>query len=116
MKKYAVKRTGNDKILSILSYDEKAKTYQIDIPEDVSEGEAPFLMALFLQKGCRHIDEEWSMRWVRGRIIPSSRQNIGQILRENHMSSYDEHQLLMLHGGRCCQDELYLEGIDADGT
>lgn len=48
MKKYAVKeeRYGN-KILSILVYDEDKKEFTIDIPEDVTKQEAPFMMSLF---------------------------------------------------------------------
>lgn len=41
------------------------------------------------------MNSDWSMRWVQSRIIPSSRQNIGEILRVNGMRSYDEHKLLL---------------------
>ncbi len=110
MKKYAVKeaRYGN-KILSILIYDEDKKEFTIDIPEDVTEQEAPFMMSLFVRRGIRHIGPEWSIRWIRERIVPSSRQNIGQILRENDMQVYDEYALLVKNEGRSCQDECYLE-------
>lgn len=92
-----------------MNYDEQSKTYTIDIPENVSYKEAPFMMSLFLKKGIRSVDSEWSMRWVRSRIIPSSRQNIGEILRVNGMRSYDEHKLLLKNEGRSCQDEFYIE-------
>lgn len=111
MKHYAVKSNGLDKVVSILNYEEDTKTYTIDIPEEITEQEAPFLMSLFLQKGIRHIDPDWSLRWVQSRIIPSSRQNIGEILRVNGLTFYDEHALLMKNQGRCCQDEYYLEII-----
>lgn len=109
MSRYAIKRNNRNKIVGILNYDEQAKTYTIDIPEDVSYKEAPFMMSLFLKKGIRSMDSNWSMRWVRSRIIPSSRQNIGEILRVNGMRSYDEHQLLLKNEGRSCQDEFYIE-------
>ena len=109
MKRYAIKRNHEEKIVSILNYDEEHKRYTIDIPEGITEKEAPFMMALFMQKGIRHIDSDWSLKWVQSRIIPSSRQNIGEILRVNNMHSYDEHALLIKNEGRCCQDELYLE-------
>lgn len=111
MKKYAVKKDKENKILSILTYDEEKKEFFIDIPENVTEHEAPFMMSLFVKRGIRHIDANWSMRWVRSRIIPSSRQNIGQILRVNHMKMYDEHLLLVKNQGRSCQDECYIEEI-----
>ena len=113
MKRYAIKRSTDDnhKVLSILNYDEQKREFTIDIPEDITQQEAPFLMSLFLEKGIRHIDPEWSMRWVRERIVPSSRQNIGQILRENHLEAYDEYFFLMQNQGRSCQDECYIEEL-----
>lgn len=45
------------------------------------------------------------------RIVPSDRQNLGQVLKENKLSEYDEFELLMLSNGRCAQDDLYLEEI-----
>lgn len=109
MSKYAIKRNNRSKIFGVLNYDVRTKKYTIDIPEDVSENEAPFMMSLFLKKGIRSIDSDWSMRWVQSRIIPSSRQNIGEILRANDMRSYDEHKLLLKNEGRSCQDEFYIE-------
>lgn len=109
MTRYAIKRSNKNKIVAILNYDENEKSYTIDIPENVSSKEAPFMMSLFLKKGIRKMDSDWSMRWVRSRIIPSSRQNIGEILRVNGMTSYDEHKLLMKNDGRSCQDEFYIE-------
>ena len=100
MQRYAVKRNETNRTVAILNYDEKSKTYTIDIP---------FMMALFIKKGIRRMDSEWSMKWVRSRIIPSSRQNIGEILRVNGMRSYDEHKLLIKNEGRSCQDEFYIE-------
>ena len=109
MKKYAIKRNNRNKIVGILKYDERTKKYTIDIPEDVLYKDAPFMMSLFLKKGIRSMNSEWSMRWVQSRIIPSSRQNIGEILRVNGMRSYDEHKLLLKNEGRSCQDEFYIE-------
>lgn len=61
--------------------------------------------------GIRHVDSTWSMKWVQSRIVPSSRQNIGQILRANGMESYDEYKLLLKSQGRSCQDEFYIESL-----
>ena len=67
------------------------------------------MLSLFLKKGIRKIDSDWSMRFVQSRIIPSSRQNIEEILRVNEMDFYDEHEFLLKNEGRCCQDEFYIE-------
>ena len=95
----------------MLNYDEQTRQYTIDSPEDVSFRETPFMLSLFLKKGIRSVDSKWSMRWVQSRIIPSSRQNIGEILRANGMRSYDEHKLLLKNEGRSCQDDFYIEDI-----
>ncbi len=111
MKKYAIKRNNREKIVSILNYDENNKSYTIEIPEGVTEKEAPFMMSLFIKKGVRYMDSDWSLKWVQSRIVPSGRQNIGEILRVNGMTSYDEHALLLKNNGRCCQDEFYIENM-----
>ena len=69
------------------------------------------VLALFLKKGIRILGNEWSMRWVQSRIVPSSRQNIDEILRVNGLDSYDEHELLLKNEGRSCQDEFYIEPL-----
>ena len=113
MKRYAIKNDfiGKDRILSILNYDEKTKQFSIEIPEGVSVKEVPYIMSAFLKKGSRKVDCDWSMKWVQARIVPHTRQNIGQILRANGMKRYDEHALLVKNQGRCCQDEYYIEEL-----
>lgn len=111
MNRYAIKRTNGNKVVAILNYDEMARTYTIDIPIGISSREAPFMLALFLKKVIRSLDQDASIRWVRSRIIPSSRQNIEEILEKNKMDSYDEHTLLLKSEGRSCQDEFYIKEI-----
>lgn len=48
------------------------------------------------------------MRWVRQRVTPPERQNLGQILKANNMAEYDEFKLLVKNEGRSCQDECYI--------
>lgn len=50
MSKYAIKRINRNKTVGILNYDEQTKRYTINIPEDVSDKEVPFMMSLFLKK------------------------------------------------------------------
>lgn len=111
MKQYAIKKNNVNKVVAILNYDEQKKSYTIDVPAGIDEREVPMLVSAFVKKGIRHVDNEWSMKWVQSRIIPSSRQNIGEILRVNKMTSYDEHTLLLKNEGRSCQDEFYLEAM-----
>lgn len=111
MKRYAIKRNNKDKVIGILNYDVENKSYTIDIAPNVNENEVPFMLSLAMKKDNRTVDSNWSKKWVQSRVIPSSRQNIGEILRVNGMTFYDEHTLLIKNEGRSCQDEFYLESI-----
>lgn len=45
------------------------------------------------------------------RIVPPDRQNLGQILKENNLESYNEFELLTMAKGRCSQDNYYIYPI-----
>ena len=112
MYKFAIKnKVYHDKTVGYLYYDETAKTYRIEIPDDVKSEEAPLILSDFIRKGVREIDHTWSLRWVQGRVTPQERQNIGQVLKNNGMKFYSEFPLLMKNKGWCCQDECYIEQI-----
>ena len=53
----------------------------------------------------------WSKVWVQQRIIPSDRQNLGRILKDNGLDSYDEFKLLTMTDGRCSQDYYYITAV-----
>ncbi len=112
MYRFAIKnRIYNDKTVGYLYYEEETQTYKIEIPDDVKSFEAPLILSDFIQKGERKIGNEWSLRWVQGRVVPPERQNIGQILKNNGMKFYSEFPLLVKSQGRCCQDECYIEQV-----
>ncbi|MBQ8062943.1 MAG: helix-turn-helix domain-containing protein [Clostridia bacterium] len=99
------------KDLAYLIYYEKAKKFYIELPEDADEWETPLLLSSFAKRGERTVNSYWSELWVRQRIVPTDRQNLGQYLRDNGLELYDEFSLLMLANGRCAQDEYYLTEI-----
>ena len=109
MRKFAIKNeVYQDKTVAWLYYKEEKKEYRIQIPEDTRCEEAPLIIAEFIHRNQRTISPDWSLRWVKERVIPPERQNIGSILKENHMEFYDEFPLLISNQGRSCQDECYL--------
>lgn len=109
MRKFAIRNERfGEKDIAFLSYDETRKEYEIEVPETTKSGEAPLIIADFIQKNQRKIGKEWSLRWVRARVTPPERQNLGQILKANNMAEYDEFKLLVKNQGRCCQDECYI--------
>lgn len=109
MRKFAIRsELYKEKDLAFLYYDEEKKEYEIEVPETTRSQEAPLIIAAFIEKGQRKIGKEWSLRWVQERVTPPDRQNIGQILRVNHMTEYDEFKFLVKNEGRSCQDECYI--------
>ncbi len=105
---------GSDKLLGFLFYHERTRRFYAEILEGIDEWEAPFMFCAHIEKGRYSIGSSWTMRWVRQRIIPSDRQNIGSILKENGLKYYDEYKLLCLSEGRCAQDEEYIVRTDHD--
>lgn len=66
----------------------------------------------FVRKGVYDVDDYWARRFVKERVIPPERQNIGSILRTIGAPYYTEFAILEYCGGRCCMDEFYLEEIE----
>lgn len=110
MKIFAV-RDENDaknKNLAYLFYYEREKLFFIELPDDADPWETPLLLDSFAKRRIRTVNAYWSKLWVQQRIVPPDRQNLGQILKENGLDTYDEYELLMLSKGRCAQDDYYL--------
>lgn len=110
MRAYAIRDASIDKgrDLAWLLYYEREDTFHIEISEDVDEWDAPLILSSFVKRGVRALDPYWSRVWVEQRIIPSDRQNLGMILKENGLTEYDAYRLLVLSDGRCAQDECFI--------
>lgn len=98
--------------LAYLLYYEIEKRFYIELPDDADPWETPLILSSFVKKGEKTVNSYWSKLWVQQRIIPSDRQNLGLILKDNGLKEYDEFELLMLAMGRCAQDDCYLVPID----
>ncbi len=106
--------SNKDNLLGYLFYYPKSKRFYTELLGSVDKWNAPFIFWGQIKKGEYSIGYEESLEFVRQRIIPPDRQNIGMILRDNNISEYDEYKLLTLSSGRCAQDDLYLIKIDTD--
>lgn len=111
MRIFAIKDEELTGILAYLLYYEQAKSFYIELPDHADPWETPLLLSSFLKRGEHTVNAYWSRMWVQQRIVPSDRQNLGQILKANGLDEYDEFKLLMLSNGRCAQDNCYLEEI-----
>lgn len=101
----------SQKDLAYLLYYETPKRFYIELPENPDPWDTPLLLSSFAKNGVKSINAYWSELWVQQRIVPSDRQNLGQILKDNRLKTYDEYELLMLGMGRCAQDDYYLVPI-----
>lgn len=110
MKIFAIRDESEkeNKNLAYLLYYEVEKRFYIELPEQADFWETPLLLSSFIKKNEKTVNSYWSKVWVQQRIIPTDRQNIGQVLRDNELHEYDEYDLLMLSMGRCAQDDYYL--------
>jgi Protein of unknown function (DUF2442). len=113
MKTFAIKDELDkvNKPLAYLIYYEKEKHFYIEIEENADPWRLPMLLSTFAERGETTVNSYWSKIWVSQRIIPSDRQNLGQILKENDLDAYDEFSLLEASLGRCAQDSFYLENV-----
>lgn len=102
------------KDLAYLIYYEADKRFYIELPDDADHWEIPLLLSSFVKRGVKTVNAYWSKLWVQQRIVPTDRQNLGQVLKENGLTEYDEFQLLILANGRCAQDSYYLEPVDEE--
>ena len=116
MKSYAIydKDLDRNAAIGYLYYYEKADSFIIELCEDLDEWEAPLLFQKFIREKRYTISREVSLMWVRERVIPSGRQNIGSILKNHKLNSYSEMAFLSLSKGKCSQDNCYLAEISEE--
>ncbi len=101
-------KAQKNRLLGYLLYYERSKRFFTELLEDTDKWTCPFIFSGCVEKGIYSIDSVWSGKFVGQRIIPTDRQNLGNILKENGLKEYDVFKLLALSEGRCAQDELYL--------
>ena len=98
---------------SWLYYDEEKKEFSIKIGKDANIQDLPLMLTFLAEKGEYEIGSEWAMKFVKSRIVPPERQNLGAILLAHGLKFYDEFEFLMFDMGRCSHDDYYLEEIEA---
>ena len=112
MKAYEMINEENGIFIGVLLYYERADAFIIELSETLDEWTAPFHFASYVRKGIYTIPRDACRMWVRARVVPNERQNIGTILRNYKLNVYDELRLLEIADGRCSQDELAIKKID----
>lgn len=101
----------NDKKIGMLTYDEDSNEFSIEVADDLTPEEAPFIFQHFMEKGYKTIPKEWCLHWVKERIIPSNRQLIGVIMENLGVPEYTEYNMLVAMNGKCTNDGCYIVPI-----
>lgn len=94
-----------------LTCDQSRGAFSVELADWTTANDLPLTLAPFAEVSDRVVPDEWAKRWVEERIVPPSRQNIGQVLRAHGIDEYDECELLAQSGGRCAQDDFYVREI-----
>ncbi|MGN0402248.1 MAG: hypothetical protein ACI4HQ_08320 [Acetatifactor sp.] len=113
MKSYAIydEELDREAAIGYLLYYEKAESFMIELCEDIDEWEVPLLFQGLVRKKTYTVPRDISLMWVKERVIPSGRQNIGSVLKNHKLKNYSEMALLRLAQGRCSQDNCYIEEL-----
>ena len=110
MEIYALHDETNEgsRTLAYLECYDRLHAFYFELPPDADPWDLPFILHEYARRGQHTIDAAWSATWVRSRLVPPERQNLGEVLSENGLTEYDELRLLRLTEGRCSQDGCYL--------
>ncbi len=115
MKIYSIRdKTVGDCDLAYFIVNERNGDCCIELCEGVDEWNLPFILDYYARKGELSIGRQHTLEFIRQRIIPPDRQNIGSILKDNGLEEYDEIKLFILSDGRCAQDECYIKRASYD--
>lgn len=95
----------------ILTYDTEKDSYEVDTSRDYPIEDMPAFLATAAYQGMYHLDNHYALMFVRERVIPPDRQNIGEILRIIGAPYYTEFVILDYLKGRCVRDEFTLREI-----
>ena len=112
MKSYLIIDGEVERSIGVLLYYEKDNSYIIELEDTLDEWNAPLMFAPFVKRDIYTIPREICYLWVKERVVPSSRQNIDDILAHHNLKSYDEMRILEISGGRCSQDDMYIRRIN----
>ena len=112
MKSYEIYDNDNRLEIGCLLYYEKDKCFIVELKDSIDEWTAPLLFSGFVKKGIYTIPRDISFLWVKERVIPSGRQNIGMILKNHKLLEYDEMKFMEISEGRSSQDGMSVKRTD----
>lgn len=110
MERFYVKNKKKKEIAKIY-YNIKTNEWSLKINKDIDLSTCPVFLYSMVKNNKYNADNDCTLRFIRSRIIPSSRQNINSFLKKYKISSYNEYDLLKLSKGKCCLDDCYIDFV-----
>ena len=98
--------------IGYLYYYDKCNEFIIELIKELDKWKAPLLFSFYVENNIYTIPKDAGLLWVKERVIPTGRQNIGSILKNHKMNQYNEMKLLEFSDGRCAQDNCYIKKIE----
>lgn len=94
-----------------MTYNEETKEFKIYTDPNCNTYRMPAIMGCCARLGEYELTPEHCRMFIRARVIPPDRQNIGQILKKFGLKEYDEFEIMMINNGWTCQDDFIFEEI-----
>lgn len=104
---FSMRNINDTRIYAHLVYDWDKDLYNAYWDKELPIG-APAIMQIFCKRGKYEMDDKFCRLFIRDRVIPANRQNIGQILREIGVKYYHE-CFIMQHCPMSVMDDAYIE-------
>lgn len=101
-----------DLVVGYLYYYENNDSYLIELSEDLSTDASPVFFESFIRHQEFTVNAEWSRKYVQSRVVPRDRQNLGEILKNAGLSTYDMFKLLIPSAGKCSQDDCSIRVVN----
>ena len=86
--------------------------WSMRINKDIDMTTCPLFLYSMVKNNRYKIESDDTLRFIRSRIIPPSRQNISAFLKKYKIKEYNEFDLVKLSHGKCCLDDCYIEYVD----
>ena len=101
----------SNKAIGYLFFYERSNEFVIELADFLDEWTAPILFSSLVKNNILTVPKDISKLWVEERVIPTGRQNIGLILKNAKLTTYNEGKLLALSNGISSQDSCYIDEI-----
>lgn len=96
----------NEEPVARMTYDWNSDKWHISVFPGVEVESLPVILMISMQQGNSELDDSVCRLFIRDRVIPANRQNIGDILRKMNVPCYNEAYIFKYIPRSCMDDYL----------